>query len=57
MAAKTAENPDDGNVIAFPGAAPTADEPLTERAMRRYLRNDAEPSGALRDLVEGRWPS
>lgn len=39
-----------GDASDRPGAS------LIERAVRRYLRGDADPATALRDLVAGRWP-
>lgn len=39
-----------GDISDRPGAS------LMERAVRRYLRGDATPADALRDLLAGRWP-
>ncbi len=39
-----------GDVADRPGAPPI------ERTVRRYLRGEAAPADALRDLVAGRWP-
>lgn len=43
-------------VAASGDASDRPDAPLIERAVRRYLRGEAEPADALRDLVAGRWP-
>ena len=42
-------------VLAEGDASDRPDVPPLERAVRRYLRGDADPAEALRDLVDGRW--
>lgn len=43
-------------VVASGDASDRPDAPPIERAVRRYLRGEAKPADALRDLVAGRWP-
>ena len=43
-------------VVASGDTSDRPDASLIERAVRRYLRGDATPADALRDLVAGRWP-
>lgn len=43
-------------VAASGDATDRPDAPLIERAVRRYLRGEADPADALRALVARRWP-
>lgn len=43
-------------VMASGDASDRPDAPLIERAVRRYLRGEAELANALRDLMAGRRP-
>lgn len=46
----------EAHVVASGDASDRPDAPPIERAVRRYLRGEADPADALRDLVAGRWP-
>ena len=46
----------EGDVLASGDTLDRPEAPRIERAVRRYLRGEAEPAEALRDLVAGRWP-
>lgn len=43
-------------VVASGDASDRLDASPVERAVRRYLRGDADPGEALRDMMAGRWP-
>ena len=46
----------EADVLASGDASDRPGLPPMERAVRRYLRGDADPACALRDLMAGRWP-